>query len=143
LGTSTRSVVGQGQIVLVDENNQPAPMPADPLAVTLRGRGVQLVVLRTCQTGRRDEQNVWSGVVVALMEAGIPATVAMQHPLWDDSAIAFSRRLHQALLADLPLDQAVAWEWCAEPPPGAGHGCRTSASIWCWPFGAPLHRFCH
>ena len=55
-------------------------MPPDQLAVNLRGRGVQLVVLGACQTGRLDEQNVWSGVEAALMEASTPATVAMQLP---------------------------------------------------------------
>ncbi len=75
--------------------------------MNLRGCGVQLA-LGACQTGRRDEQTVWSGVVAALMQAGIPATVAMQYTIWDDSAMAFSRHFYQALLAGLPLDQAVS-----------------------------------
>jgi hypothetical protein len=108
LGASLGSVVGEGAIVLVSEGGEPAPMPADQLAVNLRGRGVQLVVLGACETGQRDGENVWSGVVAALMEAGIPAAVAMQYKIWDDSAIAFSRSLYRALAAGLPLDQAVS-----------------------------------
>jgi len=108
LGTSFRSAVGEGSLVLVDDSGAPALVPADQLAVNLRGHGVQLVVLGACQTGRRDEENVWSGVVVALMEAEIPAAVAMQYKIWDDAAVAFSRSFYQALAAGLPLDQAVS-----------------------------------
>jgi hypothetical protein len=108
LGTSIGAVVGEGTVVLVDEAGGPALVPADQVAVNLRGQGVQLVVLGACQTGRRDEENVWSGVVAALMEAGIPAAVAMQYKIWDRAAIAFSRSFYQALVAGLPLDQAVS-----------------------------------
>jgi hypothetical protein len=108
LGTSIGSVVGEGTVVLVDEAGGPALVPADQVAVNLRGHGVQLVVLGACQTGRRDEENVWSGVVAALMEAGIPAAVAMQYKIWDDAAIAFGKSFYQALVAGLPLDQAVS-----------------------------------
>jgi hypothetical protein len=107
LGEEIRSIVGQGEIFLVDDNGGPAPCPADQLAVHLHGSGVQLAVLDACHTGRRDVKNVWSGVVAALMEAGIPAVVAMQYKIWDDAAIAFSRSFYQALAAGLTLDQAV------------------------------------
>ena len=62
-----------GYIVLLDENGKSNNMPAEQLAINLRDRGVQLVVLGACETGRRDEKNVWSGVVTNLMAAGIPA----------------------------------------------------------------------
>jgi hypothetical protein len=98
----------RGAIVLLDEDGNSAPMSAEQLAMNLRGRGVQLVVLGACETGRRDGQNVWDGVVAALMEAEIPAAVAMQYKIWDRSAIAFSRNFYKALAAGLPLDQAVS-----------------------------------
>jgi hypothetical protein len=108
LGAAFGTIEGKGAIVLESPEGEPEPMPADQLAVNLQGRGVQLVVLGACQTGRRDGQNVWSGVVAALMEAGVPAAVAMQFQIWDDSAIAFSRSFYRALAAGLPLDQAVS-----------------------------------
>ena len=108
LGTSFRSTVGEGTLVLVDEDRKPVLVPADQVAVNLRGHGVQLVVLGACQTGRRDGENVWSGVVAALMEVGIPAAVAMQYQVWDGAAVAFSRSFYRALAAGLPLDQAVS-----------------------------------
>jgi hypothetical protein len=74
----------------------------------LQSRGVQLVFLGACETGRRDEQNAWSGVVTNLMAAGIPAVIAMQYKIWDESAIEFSRTFYKALAAGLPLEQAVS-----------------------------------
>jgi len=97
-----------GYIVLLDENGKSNNMPAEQLAINLRNRGVQLVVLGACETGRRDEKNVWSGVVTNLMAAGIPATVAMQYKIGDENAIAFSRSFYQALAAGLCLDRAVS-----------------------------------
>jgi beta-lactam-binding protein with PASTA domain len=69
---------------------------------------VELVVLGACQTGRRGEGNIWSGVAAALMKAGIPAAVAMQYGIWDDAAIAFNRSFYRVLAAGLPLDYAVS-----------------------------------
>jgi len=106
-GFFNQAEVDKSAIVLVNQDKKSAPVPADQLAVNLRGRGVQLVILGACETGRRDEQNVWSGVVAALLAAGIPAAVAMQYKIWDKSASVFSQSFYRALAAGLPLDQAV------------------------------------
>ena len=109
-GKFKRSVLDDsgGYILLLAEDGKSAPMPAESLAVNLQSRGVQLVFLGACETGRRDEQNVWSGVVTNLMAAGIPAAIAMQYKIWDESAIAFSQKFYKALAAGLPLEQAVS-----------------------------------
>jgi hypothetical protein len=109
-GKFKRSVLDDsgGYILLLGEDGNSEPMTAESLAVNLQKRGVQLVFLGACETGRRDEQNVWSGVAVALMAAGIPAVLAMQYKIWDESAIAFSRTFYKALAAGLPLEQAVS-----------------------------------
>jgi hypothetical protein len=108
LGARPGTVTGHGALMLMDGAGGPAPMAADQLAVTLRGRGVQVVVLGACETGKRDEESAWSGVAAALMEAGVPAVVAMQFRVWDDAAIAFARALYSALAAGVSLDEAVS-----------------------------------
>jgi len=108
LGAAVGAVEGRGALILVNATGDAAPMPADQLAVNLRGRGVQLAVLGACETGRRDGLNVWSGVVAALMEAGVPAAVAMQYKVWDDASIAFDSALYRALAAGLSLDAAAS-----------------------------------
>lgn len=109
-GQFKRSVLDDsgGYILLLGEDGKSAPLPAESLAVNLQSRGVQLVFLGACETGRRDEQNVWSGVVTNLMAAGIPAAIAMQYKIWDESAIAFSQTFYKSLAAGLPIEQAVS-----------------------------------
>jgi tetratricopeptide (TPR) repeat protein len=106
-GASFGTITGEGTVVLVDEQGRSAPMPAGQLAVNLQGSNVQMVVLGACETGKRDAENVWSGVVTAVVEAAVPATVAMQFSVWDDAAIAFARNFYQVLAAGFPLDYAV------------------------------------
>jgi len=106
-GASFGSTTGEGAVVLVDEQGRSASMPAGQLAVNLQGSNVQLVVLGACETGKRDAENVWSGVVTAVVEAAVPAAVAMQFSVWDDAAIAFARNFYQVLAAGFPLDYAV------------------------------------
>ena len=103
-GTTT----GEGVVLLVDEQGKSARMPAGQLSVNLRGSNVQLVVLGACETGKRDAENVWSGVVTAVVEAEVPAAVAMQFSVWDDAAITFARNFYQVLAAGFPLDYAVS-----------------------------------
>jgi tetratricopeptide (TPR) repeat protein len=103
-GTTT----GEGAVLLVNEQGKSASMPADQLAVNLKGSNVQLVVLGACETGKRDAENVWSGVVTAVVEAEVPAAVAMQFSVWDDAAITFARNFYQVLAAGFPLDYAVS-----------------------------------
>lgn len=96
---------GAGALAFEDDAGNGRFFPADKLAQNLST--VRLVVLGACETGRRDGINVWIGVAPALMRAGVPAAVAMQYEVYDNSAIAFSRRFYQAVAAGLSLDEAV------------------------------------
>lgn len=107
-GESFQSVVGEGQVIFATANNTPDPVAADVFARNLAHKGVQLVVLGACETGRTDQENVWSGVVAALMEVGIPAAVAMQFKIRNDNALIFTQSFYQSLAAGHLLDQAIA-----------------------------------
>lgn len=106
-GATIGSVAGRGSLILLGEGGA-APVRADELAVNLQSRGVQLVVLGACETGRRDPENPWRGVATALLGAKIPAVVAMQNKVWDEAAKAFSASFYRALVAGFPLDYAVS-----------------------------------
>ncbi len=93
---------------MVSSQGNAEPIPADQLAVNLIGSHLQLVVLSACETGKRDAQNLWSGVVSALTEAEVPAVVAMQFSIWDKAAITFAHDFYQIIAAGLPLDYAVS-----------------------------------
>ena len=107
LGATFGSQEGKGFIVLEDEHHRPFKFAAEKLALNLKGRGVRLAVLGSCEGGRRDQVNAWTGVAPALTRAGIPAVVGMQFKVLDENAIAFSRKFYRALAAGESVDAAV------------------------------------
>jgi hypothetical protein len=83
----------------------------EALATLLKDfKTLRLVVLNACKTGRAlggEGLDPFAGVATALVMAGLPAVVAMQLPISDLAAIAFSRTLHLRLAAGDPVDAAV------------------------------------
>jgi hypothetical protein len=102
MGTRPGTYVGTGSVALEDEL-----VDAEQLGINLNGNGIRLAVLGGCNTGRRDGVNVWSGIAPALVKRGVAAVVANQFAILDNTAIAFSRGLYQALSGGLPLERAV------------------------------------
>ena len=83
---------------------------SDTLARVLKDGNVKVVVLNTCQSAGRDPRRVvWAGVAVALLKAGIPAVVAIQFNISDETAISFAQDFYKALASGLSLDEAVAY----------------------------------
>lgn len=97
----------EGFLVLEDERRHSSLFSAELLGTLLRAAGVRLVVLNACQSGRRGGARVWGGLAATLTKAGIPAVLAMQASIHDESATRFSRGLYRALAAGLSLDEAV------------------------------------
>lgn len=78
------------------------------LATMLREADVRIAVLSSCYSGRQDSRAEWSGVATALLRAGVPAVVAMQHAIESSHALVFERGFYSAVAAGLTLDEAVA-----------------------------------
>lgn len=80
---------------------------ADTLRVLYPPR---LVVLNACDGGvmpRKEGLNPFAGVAAALVATGIRNVVAMQFPISDDAAIAFSSAFYSVLAERGPLESAV------------------------------------
>ncbi|MUG94128.1 CHAT domain-containing protein [Scytonema sp. UIC 10036] len=101
---------GIGNLLLLSKETEDAYelFPANELAIHLRQAGVRVAVLGACETGRSDDFSPWTGIAPALMKQGIPAVLAMQYKVFDNEAIAFSKRFYTALAAGLTLDEAVS-----------------------------------
>jgi hypothetical protein len=97
---------GVGAIYLVDRFDVERPVLGEVLAEQLGGlRHLRLVVLNTCKSGMQAGAR---GVASArLLRPDPPAIVAMQYPISDQAAAAFSRRFYGALTLAHPIDAAV------------------------------------
>ena len=83
---------------------------ADLGEVLRREKMTRLVTLNACRTAEGSADagaDPFAGVAAALVMAGVPAVVAMQFPVSDTAAIAFSARLYSELGRGEPLEEAV------------------------------------
>jgi hypothetical protein len=81
------------------------------LAEKLRDfRNLRLVVLNACKSALssyRSIGNPFGGVAAALVQAGLPAVLAMQEVVQDDCAIALSRAFYRTLASGQPIEVAL------------------------------------
>ncbi|PAP75157.1 CHAT domain-containing protein [Rubrivirga marina] len=101
-----------GVLLLEDEHGRSAPLSAAELGDDLaERRAMRLVFLNACDTGRASHRagaDPFTGVASALVAAGIPAVVAMQVPVTDTAALAFSDKFYTMIAHGEPVDAAVA-----------------------------------
>jgi hypothetical protein len=75
-----------------------------------REKNTRLVTLNACQTAAGSATagaHPFAGVAQALVKAGVPAVIAMQVPVSDKAAIAFSARLYSEIGRGSPIEEAV------------------------------------
>jgi CHAT domain-containing protein len=76
-------------------------------SLILRDTKVRLVILNACETAKTSTYNAFLGVAPALVNAGIPAVIAMQFPMPDSSAVMFSEEFYNSLSQYYQVDAAV------------------------------------
>ena len=74
----------------------------------LFGSSIRLAVLNGCKGAVVSKTHVFYGMAQKLVRVGVPAVVAMQHEIFDDTAIAFAREFYYSLLANYSIDAAVS-----------------------------------
>lgn len=100
---------GEGMLMLTGDDGNSMELPATQLGRLLADHGsLRLAVLNACDGARGNDASRFSSTAAVLMRRGLPAVVAMQHPISDDSAVEFSREFYGALAGGLPVDGAVA-----------------------------------
>lgn len=101
---------GQG-VLFFEREGVPDPVPGESLATLLKDvRTLRLVFLNACETAQTpdgDGRDPFAGVASALVMGGVPAVIAMQLPISDPAAIAFSRTVYLRLADGDPVDAAV------------------------------------
>lgn len=84
-----------------------AVLGEDDLVEMLQGKAT-VVVLACCHSAAAHEGAKWSSLAGSLVEAGIPAVVAMQQKIGNTAAASFSRGFYEGLVRTRSIDEAVA-----------------------------------
>ncbi|NVL03301.1 CHAT domain-containing protein [Ruegeria pomeroyi] len=103
---------GESGLVLEDETGNSRPLGGRPLREILSGRGIRLVFLNACDTGRSRrasgvETTSLAGVAQDLFGRGVPNVVANQFPVGDNAAVAFARTIYEYLAHGKTIAQSV------------------------------------
>jgi len=80
---------------------------AEQLGLLLGDSPVRLVVLNACETAKTSTYDAFLGVAPTLVNAGIPAVVAMQYPIPDTSAVIFAEEFYRSLSINYQVDAAL------------------------------------
>lgn len=96
-----------GALVLEKDDGTQQNLSGRQLAIALRNSSVRLVVLNACKTGAVVTK-LLRGIAPALMNANVPAVVAMQSSVRDDAGRAFAEEFYRELAAGSPIDGCVA-----------------------------------
>jgi len=97
----------EGHLLLEDGRGGERPLTAAALRQMLGRRGLRLVFLNACATGRGGRAEFNRGVAPALVAAGVPAVVANQYSVLDSAATAFARDFYWALARGATLGDAA------------------------------------
>ncbi len=89
---------GETFLAMEDEEGKTVPATGVKLLRALRGaKNLRLVVLSGCLTAQMAHRDALRGVATALLEGKIPAVLAMQYSVLDESAIKFAKTFYTAL----------------------------------------------
>lgn len=96
-----------GSLFLLDARGRALAVDTDRVLRLLSGRGLKLVFLNACETGRGGRTDFLRGVAPALLAGGVPAVLANQYKVLDSSATAFARHLYWGLARGHTLGAAA------------------------------------
>ncbi|MFQ5858342.1 MAG: CHAT domain-containing protein [Anaerolineae bacterium] len=98
--------LGQGYLVLEDDEHASRFVGAAALETLLGGTSLRCVVLTACESAAAPG-DPFLGLAPALVRGGVPAVVAMQMPMPDESAVVFTREFYRSLARRWPIDACV------------------------------------
>lgn len=98
----------EGVLVFEDEDGKGVPLGGPSLAYILQDHpSLRLAVLNACNGARASQENTFAGTAQALVQHGVPAVIAMQSEVMDETACSFAEKFYRGLAAGLPVDACV------------------------------------
>jgi hypothetical protein len=97
----------KGYLLFEDETGGQHRVNDRTIREILCQRGIRLVFLNACETGRGGQADFNSGVAPALMAGGVPVVVANQFAVLDVSATSFARHFYWSLASGQSVGAAA------------------------------------
>jgi CHAT domain-containing protein len=98
---------GKGALILEGQDGKASPLSSRQLATLLKNKETRVIILNACQSAAFDQNNAFMGLAPALVKAEVPAVIAMQFAMPDDTAARFAHQFYHYLALGLPLDRAI------------------------------------
>ena len=106
-GSSMKETWPEGYLYLADSHGRIDRVNVADMKAVLANSGTQLIVLTSCGSAIFQEARTYNGIAPALIQAGIPAVVAMQSSPPPQSMARFTEVLYRGLASSERLPQAV------------------------------------
>ncbi len=97
----------EGYLLFEGPGGRERRLSMSQLKMALNGKGLRLAVLNACKSAKVSTSDFNAGIGPALVVQGVPAVVAMQYGIPDNTAQLFAKLLYESLAMGLPLDEAV------------------------------------
>ncbi|HBL26327.1 MAG TPA: hypothetical protein DD490_05775 [Acidobacteria bacterium] len=98
----------EGVLVFEDEEGNGLPLGGPSLAYLLQDHpSLRLALLNACHGARTSSENTFAGTAQVLVQRGVPAVIAMQAEVMDETACRFAEKFYRSLAAGLPVDACV------------------------------------
>ncbi|MDJ0798901.1 MAG: AAA-like domain-containing protein [Calothrix sp. MO_167.B12] len=98
----------KGYIALVDRDGKANFLDDERFANFFLGNNILgLVILNSCGGATVSSNQAFAGTAPNLVRRGIPAVIAMQYPIFDDTAKIFADEFYRTLALGYPVDAAM------------------------------------
>ena len=101
--------VKDGVLLLEDGKGRGHPVSGQTLGMILHDeKSLRLALLNACEGGRTAKNDPFAGVGQSLLQQGIPAVIAMQFEVTDETSITLTHAFYAALADGYPVDAALS-----------------------------------
>ncbi|MEZ4730457.1 MAG: CHAT domain-containing protein [Caldilineaceae bacterium] len=98
----------QGVLYFQQADGKAVRCSAEQLALLLTScESLRLALLNACHGAPPGQRSAFAGVAQKLIQQGVPAVIAMQAPILDNDALAFSKEFYRALADGEPMEAAL------------------------------------
>jgi hypothetical protein len=97
----------EGRLVFVNEDGSEYQLGERSVREIFRGRGLSLVFLNSCESGRGGRADFNKGIAQSLVAHGLPALVANQYSVLDSSATSFAQHFYWSLAQGMSIGQSA------------------------------------